>query len=158
MIRYFALALVLVALVVGIVFYLNRGSQVRLEGSVVKVRTIATGDDASLAVLELRIANPARTPFVVREATLSILQSNGEQLDGLMASQVDLDRTLGYFPTAGPRYNEVLRARSQIAGGSKGDWTIAAAFPLAEASLAARKNFLLTIQDVDGVVVSFNER
>jgi hypothetical protein len=151
--RYTLLGLLLVALVAGIVFWSNMGSQVRLSAEVLSVRTIETSESSALLIAELRISNPAKVPFVVREVRVSAIESSGGAITGDPVAQGDLDRVLGYFPAEGPRYNETLKVRSKIAGSSQADWTVPASFALSKADLDARRALEIEIEDVDGVRV-----
>ena len=156
--RYTLVGLVVVALVAGIVYWSNRGSQVRLGGQIVRVRTLATSDSSSVLIAEVRIENPARVPFIVREVRLSMTNAKGLPVAADPIAQGDLDRLLGYFPAEGPRYNETLKVKSKIGGGSRADWTVPASFRLPQSELDARRSFSVDIEDVDGVVVTVAER
>jgi hypothetical protein len=156
--KLFLLALVLVGFAAGVALWLNRGAQVRLDGRIVKVRTIATDDNASIAVLEIRFSNPADTPFVVRDVRISAIDANGVEVEGMPVIQSDLDRVLDYYKAVGPRYNPVLRAKERFRKGEGGDRTVAGSFNLPEAALKARRNLKVFIEDVDGYVVEIAER
>ena len=156
--RYTLIGLVIVALAAGIVFWLNRGSQVRLGGEVVRVRTLSTSESSSVLIAEVRIENPARVPFIVREVRLSMTSAKGVPVVGDPIAQGDLDRLLGYLPAEGPRYNETLKVKSKLGGGSRSDWTVPASFRLPQSELDARRGFSVEIEDVDGVVVTVVER
>lgn len=147
-----------VGLLVAAVLWFNRGSNVRLEGRILKVRAISTGEAASLALVDLRIQNPAKVRFVVHEVRLSVTKANGEAVEGLVSAQSDLDRVLQYFPAEGPRYNDVLRPKSNIGGGAQSDWCVGAGFDFPAPVLEGRKNLTVTIEDVDGAVVVLKER
>ncbi|MBA3972996.1 MAG: hypothetical protein C0504_02110 [Candidatus Solibacter sp.] len=151
--RYTLIGLLLVALMAGIVFWSNMGSQVRLSAEVLSVRTLATSESSALLIAEVRITNPARVPFVLREVRVSAVESSGGAITGDPVAQGDLDRVLGYFPAGGPRYNETLKVRSRIAGNSQADWTIPASFALSQMDLDARRGLEIEIEDVDGVRV-----
>lgn len=151
--RYTLFGLLLVALVAGIVFWMNMGSQVRLNAEVVRVRTLATSESSALLIAEVRIANPAKVPFVVREVLVTLVDSAGGRAVGDPVAQGDLDRVLGYYTAEGPRYNETLKVRSKIAGSGQSDWTVAASFGVAKADLDARRGLEIEIEDVDGVKV-----
>lgn len=140
------------ALVVGLGVYLNRGSQTRLEGTVLKVRTISTGDASSIAVVDFRLTNPARALFLVREVTVEATTAGGKKLEGMTASEPDLDRVLGYYPLTGPRFNPVLKARERLRAGQTVDRTIAASFDVSEKELLSRRRLAVRIVDADGAV------
>ncbi len=153
-----ALGLLAVAALVGLAFLLNRGSQTRLDGAILKTRTIATDEKASIAVVDFRIKNPARALFLVKEVTLTAICADGKPVDGKPVPQSDLDRVLEYNPLAGPRFNPVLRTREKLTGGTEVDRTAAGSFPLSDQELQARRNLILKIQDADGVTVEIPEK
>ena len=141
-----------VAILTAAGYWLNLGSQARLGVSWLKVRTIATGPESSLAVFDLRIHNPSRVLFQIKEVEAVLVGPNGERVDGLVVAQTDLDRALSYYPLAGPRYSPVLMFRERIPGGDTRDRTVAASFAVPESTLAARTRFELRIHDADGEV------
>jgi hypothetical protein len=158
-VRLFLLALLGLVVVAGVAVWLNRGAWARLDGRIVKVRTIATDAKASVAVLEIRFANPAATPFVVRDSKLFLTTAGGDTIEGMSIVQGDLDRVLEYHKDLGPRYNPVLRARERFdPGGGPADRTVAASFDVSEAELAARRNLTVRIEDVDGYFAEIPER
>lgn len=146
-----------VAVLAAVFWWLNLGSQARLEVNWLKVRTIATGPESSMAVFDLRIHNPSRVLFQVNEVEIEVVTANGERAGGLVVAQTDLDRALSYYPLAGPRYSAVLMFKERIPGGDTRDRTVAASFAVPEAALASRQGFAVRIQDADGAVVAAAE-
>lgn len=157
-VRYTVVGLILVAALAGLIYWLNLGSQVRLDAEVIRVRTIATSESTSVLIAEVRISNPANVPFVVREASLQVTSRDGSVLAGDLVAQNDLDRLLSYYPAEGPRYNETLKVRSHIAGKARRDWTVAASFRVPAALLSGRRTLSVEIEDVDGVRVNVREK
>jgi len=147
-----------VALLAAAGYWLNRGSQARLEVRWLKVRTLATGPDTSLAVFDLRIHNPSRVLFQVKDVEVAAVDAAGGRQEGLVAAQTDLDRVLGYYPTEGPRYTPVLKFRERIRAGETVDRTVAASFNMPEQALDARQGFEVRIHDADGEVVIVREQ
>ncbi|MBI4889544.1 MAG: hypothetical protein HY821_02895 [Acidobacteria bacterium] len=143
--------------IVGIGLLLNRGSQVRLDGSVLKVRTVATDTSASVLVVDLRLKNPARALFWVKEVTVSIVDASGKLVEGQTVAEPDLDRVLTYYPLTGPRYNPTLKVRDKIRRDESCDRTVAAAFAVGEKEVLGRRKLVVRIVDADGVVVEIAE-
>jgi len=156
--RFLAVGLVIVAIVVWLALVKNKGAHVRLEGSILKVRTLATDEHNSIAVLDIRVNNPADVVFVVKEVELTVEDAQGQPVTGTTIAQMDLDRVLEYNKLVGPRYTPVLLARSKLTGGVPVDRTVAASFPIAESALASRRNLRLKIADVDGPTAEIAER
>lgn len=150
--------LVVAAALTGIAYRLNRGWQARLEVQWLKVRTIPTGPESSLAVFDLRIHNPSRVLFQVKEVEAAVVDAGGMRQEGMVAAQTDLDRVLGYYPLAGPRYSPVLKFRERIRAGETVDRTVAASFSVPVGALKSRRRFELRIQDADGAMVTALER
>lgn len=153
LVKYTLAGLVAAALAVGLAIWGNRGSQVRLEVEEVKARTVGTDDSSSILILELRIRNPAQTPFVVREVRMKASTQGRGEAEGMVVSEMDLDRVLDYYKQLGPRYNPTLKVKEKLGGGAAEDRTVAASFPWPEAALLARSGVIVEIEDVDGVVV-----
>ncbi len=143
--------------IVGIGLILNRGSEVRLDGSVLKVRTVAPDTNASILVADIRLKNPARALFWVKEVTVSMVDANGKPVEGQTVAEPDLDRVLGYYPLAGPRYNPTLKVREKLRENESVDRTVAASFEVGDKELAARKKLVIRIVDADGAVVEIVE-
>jgi hypothetical protein len=156
--RFTLIGLLLVVLLAGLVYWFNRGSQVRLNAEVIRVRTVATSESTAILIAEVRIDNPAEVPFVVRGVTASLTAPDGTVLTGDPVAQGDLDRALGYFAAEGPRYNETLKVRSRLAGRTRRDWTVAVSLPLARTVIEARRSLTFEIEDVDGVRVTLAEK
>jgi hypothetical protein len=156
-VRYLLAGLLAVAAAVALGYWMNRGSQVRLETQILKVRLIGTDDNSAVAVLDIRFRNPAKVQFVVRDVFVTYVAPDGKTFEGRTIAEVDLDRVLDYHKLAGPRYNPTLRVRDKLAAGEQIDRTLAADFPLAEAVLAGRRHFVIRVLDVDGAVSEFAE-
>ncbi len=144
-------------LVAGVVVWLglfaSRGSQIRLEGKILKVRVKQLDEKSTVAVVDFRIQNPADYPFVVREAKLFLTTAKGESAEGYTVAEVDAQRLFDFYKDLGEKYNASLLIKTKIAPKQSGDFMLCARFDLAEQDLAQRKDLRLTIEDVDGVVV-----
>jgi hypothetical protein len=158
LLQWSAAGLAVVAVIAAIGYWLSLGSQARLDVQWLKVRTLATGPESSLAVFDIRIHNPSRVLFQVKEVEVAVIGASGERHEGLVAAQTDLDRVLGYFPLAGPRHNPVLMFRERIRGGETVDRTVAASFSIPVQVLESRQGFELHIQDADGAVIASLEK
>lgn len=164
--KYSAAGLAIVAVVVAIVFLLNRGSQVRLDGQIVKVRTLKTGDAdpdlnvtaSSLAIIECRLRNPAGVSFLVKSVKVTVTDANGATVESDITAETDLKRVLDYYPQAGPLYNPTLKARDRIASGESVDRTVAASVRIPESALQSRQALTIEIQEADGAVVTLTEK
>lgn len=155
--KYLAIAFLIVAGLLALGLYNNRGSQVRLECKILKTRLIPADESSTLAVLEVRITNPANVRFVVRNVQPKVILADRTELDGIPVAQVDLDRVLDALKIHGPRYNPVLKARDSFPGSWQGDRTVVATFPRSAAEIERRKGFVILVDDVDGAVTRWAE-
>jgi len=149
---YVALGVVVVAIVVGVVFYVQRGAHLELKGSIQKVRTLALDDSSSLAILDFRFVNPSDYRFIVRQVEVSMEDKNGNVLAGSPVSEVDAKRVFEYYPLLGQKYNETLLVRTKIAPHQSMDRMVAARFEIPEKLLQDRKQLRIRVEDVDGAV------
>jgi len=156
-VKYLAVAFVIVGALLALILLNNRGSQVRLESRILKARLIPADESSTLAVLEVRIKNPANVTFVVRDVHTKVILADGTELDGDPVAQIDLNRVLDALKIYGPSYNPVLKAKEKFTGSWQGDRTVAATFPRAVADLERRKGFVITVSDVDGAVTQWAE-
>jgi len=142
--------LVVVAIAVAWMFYMQRGAHIEPAGRILKVRTLALDDNNSVAILDFRVTNSADYAVVVREVDVTMDAANGSSVDGETVSQPDARRLFQYYPILGPQYNESLIIRDRIKPHQTLDRMIAVRFDVPVARLDARKRLRLRIVDVDG--------
>ncbi|MCC7155024.1 MAG: hypothetical protein IT161_10650 [Bryobacterales bacterium] len=155
--KFVVIGLAVVLLVVAISLFINRGAHVRLSGAVLKTRIIQTDTNSAVLVFDVRLTNPAKVPFVVRDAAVRLTDESGNEIEGDRVAQMDLDRLLEYYKFYGPRYTPMLMPRERINPGASVDRTIAGSFQRSEKQLERRKATLLRIADVDGTFTDIAE-
>jgi hypothetical protein len=146
------IGIVVVAVVVAVVLYIQRGAHIELKGSIQKVRTLAMDDNSSVAILDFRFVNPSNYGFVVREVKVSLEDKQGRTLDGAVVSEMDAKRLFQYYPMLGQKYNETLLLRTKIGPRQAMDRMVAARFEIPEKLLQDRKQLRIRVEDVDGPV------
>lgn len=144
---YFLAGLAVVSLAVMLILRSQRGGHMELAGSILKVRTLSTDENSSVALIDFRASNTADYPWMVRSVSVSV---NGAE--GSAISDVDAARLFQYFPLLGPKYNDSLTTRMRIPPHQSVDRMIAARFEIPEARLRARKGLLIRVEEVDGAV------
>ncbi len=154
----FGIGVVVVAIAVAGILFMQRGSHVELAGSVLKVRTAPLADNSSVAVLDFRFVNPSKLPFVVRTVTVLLEDKDGNQYEGQPIAEVDAKRLFAGVPLLGQKYNDTLVMRDKIPAGAAQDRMIAARFEAPESKLEARKRFVIRIEDVDGPITEISEK
>ena len=148
---------VLVGAAVAWVFYAQRGAHLVLQGSVSKVRTVATDENSSVAIVDFRFVNVADYLWMVRKVDVSVTDAQGFTVPGSTVSEVDAARLFEYFPLLGQKFNDSLVARTRLEPHRTMDRMIAAKFEIPEAQLQARKGLRIRIEDVDGAVSEIAE-
>jgi hypothetical protein len=149
---YVGLGLVFVAIAVGVVFWIQKGAHIRLEGSLQKVRTLPLDENSSLAVIDFRFANPADYSFVVRRVEVFLDDKHERTFEGAVTSEVDAKRLFEYYPQLGQKFNETLLPRTKIAARESMDRMVAVRFEIPLALLEDRKQLRIRVEDVDGAV------
>jgi hypothetical protein len=147
----FAVGLVVIAIVVAGVIYMQRGAHIELTGSVLKVRTLALDENSSLAVLDFRIANPSDYNFVVRSVEVIVEDAAGKKFDSATISETDIRRVFEYHPLLGKKFNDSLLLKDKIGPRVTEDRMIAARVEMTEAQLQKRARLILRIEEIDGL-------
>ena len=153
----FGIGLVVIAIAVAGVFWLQRGSHLELKGSILKVRTAPMDESSSVAVIDFRFTNPSDVLFVVRQVNVTMEDKAGKVYQGEVVSEVDAKRLFQFYPVLGQKYNDSLIMRDKIPPHSAQDRMIAVRLQMPQAQMDARKAFTIQIEDVDGPVAEMVE-
>jgi hypothetical protein len=154
----FGIGLAVIAVALGVMFYLQRGAHVELKGAVLKVRTHALDETSSVAILDFRFVNPSDVPFVVRTVDVTMEGKDGGSTQGLAVSEVDAKRLFQAYPLLGQKYNDSLLMRDKVPARQAEDRMIASRFEMPVEKLEERKAFHIRIEDVDGPVSELVEK
>jgi hypothetical protein len=152
------IGLVVIALVIGGVFYMQRGDVMQLPGAILKVRTAPLDEQSSVAILDFRVSNPSNVVFQVRSVTLELEGGDGKSYEGQPASDGDTQRLFDGLPILGRKYNKTLQIRERINAHASADRMIAARFQAPVSLLDGRKRFVIHVEEADGVTVEIKER
>ena len=147
-----------VAVAVVWIFYIQRGAHMDLKGSIFKVRTLATDENSSVALIDFRVTNVADYVWMVRSVDVSVIDGQGHLAEGSTISDVDAGRLFEYYPLLGQKYNSSLTPRTRIPPHQTVDRMIGVRFEMPEAQLAARKNLTIRVTEVDGAASEIAER
>jgi hypothetical protein len=146
----FGIGLAIVAVMIGLLLWTTRGSHIRLEGKIQKVRLLATDEKSAVVVVDFRFVNPADYPFVVRTVQVFAEMPNGERIEGMSVSDVDAKRMFDYYAELGPKYNESLMVRDKVAPGASLDRMVASRFEIPQPRIEQRRRIVVRVEDVDG--------
>jgi hypothetical protein len=148
---------VLVAAVVAWVFHMQRGAHMELQGTILKVRTLATDENSSVALADFRVTNLADYVWMVRSVNVSLIDGQGFLVEGSTISDVDATRLFDYYPLLGQKYNSSLTPRTRVQPHETMDRMIGVRFEVPEAQLQARKSLTIRVEEVDGGVSEIAE-
>ena len=154
----FGIGLVVIALAIGGIFFMQRGDRIELPGKILKVRTAPLDEDSSVAVIDFRIANPSDILFEVRTVTVEMDDNQGRSYLGQTVSEVDAKRLFEGLPVLGQKFNTTLLMRERLGSHGSADRMIAARFQAPMSLLDSRKRFLVRIEEVDGKTFEYAER
>ena len=152
------IAVLVVAAIVGGVFYMQRGAHVELQGKILKVRTAPLDENSSVAVLDFRFTNIADYPFAVRDVTVTLQDSAGNPIQGTPIAETDAQHLFEAIPLLGQKYNASLIVRDKIPAHASEDRMIAARFDIPEAQIEKRRQLTIRVEDVDGPVSELKEK
>lgn len=151
-ILYYLLGLAAAGLLAGAFLFSTRGAHVEIKGSILKVRTHASDESNSIAIVDFRFVNPSDYPFMVRTVTVFVEDKQGNSSEGQTISDMDAKRLFDYFKEIGPKYNDSLMTRARINPKQTLDRMIAAGFPISQEKLEQRKRIKLVVEEIDGPV------
>lgn len=154
----FAIGIVVIAIAVAGVVYMQRGSHLELPGKILKVRTAPLDDDSAAAVIDFRVTNPSDFPFEAGSVTVILENQSGAQIEGSTASEVDAQGLMAGVPLLGQKYNPSLMVHERVPPHTTLDRMIAARFEVPDSQLQARERFLVKIEEVDGLVQVLSEK
>lgn len=144
------IGVVILAVIVFFGFFTTKGAHLELTGKVLKVRTAELDERSSVAVLDIRVQDPSDIPFVTREVKVTLVQANGEKVNGFLVSKVDVAPLFQYNRFLGTAYNDTLSIKDKVPAHGQIDRMVAARFDLPIKDLDAGKSLDLWIQDMDG--------
>jgi hypothetical protein len=152
------IAVIVVAAVIGGVFYMQRGAHVELQGKILKVRTAPLDENNSVAVLDFRFTNVADYPFAVHDVTVALEDGSGNRVDGSVIAETDAQRLFEAIPLLGQKYNASLIVRDKIPGHASEDRMIAVSFKIPEAQLEKHRQVTIRVEEADGPVSEIKEK
>ena len=155
---FLGIGLAVVGVVIVLTLFGTRGAHLSLTGNVLKVRTMATDENNTLAVVDFRVHNTAtETPFVIKDAIVTVTTADGKDVEGMTVARRDMDRIFDAYKLIGPKYNQSLIPSDRVGGAQTIDRMIASAFPLKESAVEKRRNLRVRFVELDGATSEISE-
>ncbi len=149
------IALVIVAIVVVILSYLNRAKPVA-SGGITTVNAVQLQDNTILAAISLNVGNITDKKWYIRNVKATVKTDQGEYSDDA-ATAVDSERYFQAFPGLGAGASPILKFDQKIDPGQSGAGTIVVSFPITKEQFDARKSLTVTIEPFDNKPVTLTK-
>lgn len=143
--------LAVVALLLGGAFYIQWDAHMELKGRVMKLRTLNAVDEATIVFADCRLENTAGSPYIVGDIRVELEDAQGQKTEGSLIAEMDADRVFEGYPAVGQRFNPNLKIRDKLPAHATQDRQFSAQFPLTAAQVAARRRFVITVRELDGL-------
>lgn len=143
---------VLIGAFIAVVVYAYWGNTPELTAEVLRVRTLQTADDATVAVMDARFRNPSRIEFEVRQVRIAYRDASGEIVEGTTIAHEHNVRLFEQFPVLGDRYNDTLTAKTKVAPGETVDRMLVARFEKPLDHFEQRQAILIEVEETEGAV------
>jgi len=151
------IAVLVVAVAIGLILVSTRKNRVELAGDILKVRTFQMDPEHTLALIDVRLHNPSTQQFMVRDVEVIADTADGKPVPAELFAESDVQRVLDYYPMLGKKYNPGLLRRDRINSQQTVDRTVSVSFPATDEQLARRKRIHLIVHDADGATTELTE-
>ncbi len=147
---FIALGLAILGAILFLTVEGTKGQRIRLEGKILKVRTVTLDEGHTLVIVDFRVTNPSDFPFVFRDAGVLVEAANGTMPEILPIAKRDMDRVFEFQKLAGPKFNDMVAIKDQIKARATVDRMVAASVALPESEVEARKSLKVHFIELDG--------
>jgi len=151
----FIIGLLVVAIAVGVILFMQRGAHMELTGEMT-VKVHATDANTALAIFNLHLTNPADYGFQVSNVTVTLETDKGE-FPTTTIGRADTQNLADAMPELGP-FHPTLYTRYTIPPHSTGDYTLLAQYNAPEKFLNDRKRFVVRVEETNGKEAEFDEK
>jgi len=146
------IGLLVIGGMIGGGLFATRGTRLELTGSVRQTRLAALSPERSVIILDFRASNQSDYPFVIKTVEVEVTLANGKKEIGQFVPGVDANSLFPALPVLGDRRAISIGIGEKIGAKQSVDRMTAASFSIPESDLAARKDTVLRLRDVDGPV------
>ncbi len=148
------IGVLIVAAVVGWVFYQQRGAHLEFRGSILKVRVAQMDESSSVMVVDFRLTNTSTFPLTLRSMSLEMEAADGSIVSGVPIAAADVDRMFEFYKLLGEKFNPVLREQDRIPASQTLDRMTAFRIAIPFADVERRKSVHLHLEDMTGHAVA----
>lgn len=152
----FGVAVVVIAILIGIGFHTTKGNHLEPVGAIGKLRTMKVADDITLMVVDFNVKNDSDRDMVVRTVDGTIDTADGPQQSSSV-SAADAREAFRDYPLLGEQYNPVLKERDVVPAHQILDRMVCLRFDVPYEKVEARRGFTLHVEDVTGPVLELKK-
>lgn len=145
-----ALGVAIVATVLFLAVEGTKGQRIRLDGKILKVRTVTLDEGHTLVIVDFRVTNPSDFPFVFRDASILVEDAKGGTPEVIPVAKRDMERVFQYQKLAGPKFNDMVAIKDQVKSHATVDRMVSASVALPESEVEARKSLKVRFIEMDG--------
>ncbi len=152
-----AIALVVVAIVVGVIAFMERSKPVAQGG----IDAVYASQPANMAntmvLLQVTVTNVGDKALYIKSISANLKTDQGDQSDDA-ASPSDYDRYFAAYPDLRQHATQPLTVETKIMPGAEQKGTVLVAFPVTEQQFGARKDLNVTIVPYDQSPIVLREK
>ena len=153
----FAIAAVVIVIVVWTGFIKTAGNHLAPTGSIGKIRTIKASDDLTYMVIDFNVRNNSDRDMIVRSVEGAIDTRDGGTLMGSPVAAADVAAAFKNYPLLGEQYNPVLKERDVIPAHGFVDRMVGLRIDSPSETVETRKRVTLRVEDITGPVLELTK-
>lgn len=151
------IALVIVAIVLGVVAFVERSKPVAQGGIDAVYASRPANMTSTMVLLQVTVTNVGDKALYIKSITTNLKTDQGDQSDDA-AAPTDYDRYFEAYPDLRPHATQPLTVETKIMPGDEQKGTVLVAFPVTEQEFNARKDLNVTIVPYDQNPLVLRER
>ncbi len=152
-----AIALVVVAIVVGIIAYIERSKPVAQGGIDAVYFSQPANMPSPMILLEVTLRNVTDKTLYIKNISANLKTDQGDQSDEA-ANVSDFDRYLTAYPDLRQHKGTPLVVETKIQPGAEQKGTVLVSFPVSQQQFDARKDLSVTIEPYDQNALVLREK
>ncbi len=151
-----AIALVVVAIVVGIIAFLFRAKPIAQGGIDAVFFSQPANMSNAMVLLQVTVRNVGDKTLYIKTITANL--KTDRDLSDDAASPTDYDRYFMAYPDLKEHSTQPLVVEAKIAPGAEQKGTVVVSFPVTKEQFDARKDLIVTIQPYDQKAIELREK
>jgi Domain of unknown function (DUF4352) len=152
-----AIALVVVAIVIGVIAFVERSKPVAQGGIDAGYASQPANMTNTMVLLQVTVRNVGDKALYIKSISANLKTDQGDQSDDA-ASPSDYDRYFSAYPELRQHATQPLTVETKIMPGAEQKGTVLVAFPVTEQQFSTRKDLSVTLVPYDQNSIVLRER